>query len=153
MTFLYWGFDPNVLADELFPRDPAPAPEQAEGPGCVLIVDDNDGVRALFEGWLKAAHFDVMGASGGAEGLRLLRANPRIRLVVLDLMMPEMDGWRFRHEQRLDPKLADVPTVIVSGAPIADVVHDQLAAAGYLRKPVPRQEFIELVSRYCDSCV
>ena len=149
MTFLYWGAEPNVRIDDLFPPDPVPGPVE-DGPGCVLVIDDNEGVRALFEGWLEAGGFEVMSASGGAEGLRLLRANPRIRLVLLDLMMPEMDGWRFRHEQMIDPKLAKVATVIVSGAPIADMAHEQLQAAGYLRKPILRKDFLDVVSTYCE---
>src|SRR5688500_4955199 len=66
----------------------------------ILIVDDEPSVRTMFQRVLHHAGFDAIAATGGADGLRLLKQDPTIGLVMLDLMMPECDGWRFRHAQR-----------------------------------------------------
>ena len=119
------------------------------GPGRVLIVDDDEDVRTVLSSFLSIAGFDVVQASGGADGLKLLRSDKTIRLVLLDLTMPEMDGWRFRHEQRSDPRLSQIPTVIVSGEPLAHIVDEELKAADYLSKPVSRDHLIGVVAKYC----
>ena len=115
----------------------------------VLIIDDDEEVRSVYQELLVAANFDVVTASGGAEGLTMLRRDPTIGLVLLDLMMPEMDGWRFRHAQRSDARLDKIPTVIVSGTPLRDIVHAELEAADYLLKPVGREHLISVVAAYC----
>jgi CheY-like chemotaxis protein len=115
----------------------------------VLVVDDDLAVRRLFRRTLELAKFDVVVASGGAEGLRMLRADPTIGLVLLDLTMPDMDGWRFRHAQRSDSRVATIPTIIVTGAPLAQVVHEELQAADYLLKPVGREHLVSVVAVYC----
>ena len=115
----------------------------------VLIIDDDEEVRAVYQELLATAKFDVVTAGGGAEGLTMLRQDPTIGLVLLDLMMPEMDGWRFRHAQRSDPRLEAIPTVIVSGTPLRHIVHAELQAADYLLKPVGRDHLISVVAAYC----
>ena len=64
--------------------------------------------------------------------------------------MPGMDGWGFRREQRADPRLKDVPTVVVTGEPLARVVESELYANEYLLKPVGRDHLISVVSEYCE---
>ena len=141
-----------------FPPDPLGLPEWAalgdpsdqevpSGPGRVLIIDDDPDVRQLFLEQL--ADFDAVAAASGAEGLAVLRSDRQIRLVLLDLMMPEMDGWRFRHHQLSQPRLADIPTVIVTGASLAGIADEQLKAAEYLAKPVRRDNLIRVVEKYC----
>ena len=117
--------------------------------GRVLIVDDDRGVREMFRRSLELAHFDAVVAAGGDEALRLLRTDESIRLVLLDLTMPGMDGRQFRDIQRADPKLASIPTVVVTGSALAAIVHAELMALDYLLKPVAREHLISVVSRYC----
>jgi CheY-like chemotaxis protein len=116
----------------------------------VLVVDDEPSMRLMFGRSLRSAGFDVIVANGGPEGLQKLREDPTIGLVLLDLNMPEMDGWRFRDEQRADPLLRDVPTVIVTGEPLARVVSQPLEATEYLIKPIGRDHLISVVSEYCN---
>jgi CheY-like chemotaxis protein len=121
-----------------------------QGPGRVLIIDDEADVRELFCDILQGAGFEAVSAESGAEGLEILRSDPRIKVVLLDLLMPEMDGWRFRHHQLSQPQYAAIPTVIVTGAPLGGAAHEQLQAADYLSKPVTRERLIGTVAKYCD---
>lgn len=117
--------------------------------GRVLIVDDDRAVREMFRRSLELAHFDVVIAAGGEEGLRRLRADPTICVVLLDLTMPGVDGRTFRDIQRADPRLAKIPTMIVTGSPLARVVHEELMADDYLLKPVGREHLVSVVGRHC----
>jgi CheY-like chemotaxis protein len=130
------------------PLSPYDYPQR--GPGRVLIIDDEAALRMLISRQLELAGFDVISASNGPEGLELLRADPTIRLMLLDLMMPGMDGWRVRRAHLADPQLARVPTVILTGAPLPSLVHEQLRAADYLLKPVGRDHLVSVVSNYCE---
>jgi CheY-like chemotaxis protein len=115
----------------------------------VLVVDDERAIRELFRRRLLMAGFDVVVASGGAEGLRILGTDPRVSLVLLDLDMPGIDGRRFREAQSSDPRLAGVPTVIITGVALTDTLRRQLQANDYLSKPVDNAQFIQVVERYC----
>ena len=118
--------------------------------GRILVIDDEAVMRLLFTRSLQSAGFDVIAAEGAPQGLQKLREDPSIRLVLLDLNMPGMDGWGFRREQRADPRLKDVPTVVVTGEPLARVVESELYANEYLLKPVGRDHLISVVSEYCE---
>ena len=117
--------------------------------GRVLVIDDERSVRELFVRVLRIAGFDVVAASGGDEGLRILRTDPSICLVLLDLTMPEVDGVKVRQAQRADARLAAITTIVVSGAPLSGIVHDELLAADYLLKPVGQEHLLSVVGRYC----
>jgi CheY-like chemotaxis protein len=131
---------PRVLAPYDWPR---------RAPGRVLVVDDEEGIRAVMKKQLVYAGFDVVIAASANEGLELMRADDSIRLVLLDMMMPAVDGWGFRRMQLADAELAHVPVIILTGAPLPSLVHEQLQAADYLLKPVGREHLISVVSNYC----
>ena len=118
--------------------------------GRILVIDDEAVMRLLFTRSLQSAGFDVVAAEGASQGLQKLRDDPSIRLVLLDLNMPGMDGWGFRREQRADPRLKDVPTVVVTGEPLARIVESELYANEYLLKPVGRDHLISVVADYCE---
>ena len=113
----------------------------------ILVVDDDPAIRRMLQRSLELAGFDVAVACGGEEGLALLRRDPGIGLVLVDLVMPGMDGWTFLREQRADASLAAIPTIILSGSALAPP--EELAAAPFLRKPVSRDHLIALVASYC----
>jgi CheY-like chemotaxis protein len=139
----------SLLRELLSPSRPGDDRPPRAVSGRVLIVDDDRGVREMFRRSLELAHFDVVVAAGGEEGLRILRADPAVCLVLLDLTMPGMDGRQFRDAQRRDPSLADIPTVIVTGSALAKIVHAELMAMDYLLKPVAREHLVSVVGRYC----
>jgi CheY-like chemotaxis protein len=115
----------------------------------ILIVDDDPVVRLMLQRSLELAHFDVVVACNGAEGLRILRDDDTIGLVLLDLRMPGMDGWAFLQEQRADSRLATIPTIILSGSTLAKNLHEELQAADFLQKPIGRHRLISVVASYC----
>ena len=112
-----------------------------------LIIDDDPVVRRMFQRSLELAQFDVVVAASGEEGLRMLDQDPTISLILLDLTMPGMDGWSFLQIQRDDPKIAEIPTVVVSGSTLA--TEEELGATAFLRKPVARDHLLTVVSAFC----
>jgi CheY-like chemotaxis protein len=113
----------------------------------VLIVDDDPGVRRLWQRSLELANFKVVVACDGAEGLQQLRADPAIDLVLLDLVMPELDGWEFLRRQQADQRLAGIPVVVITGSTLPP--DREPSAAGCLRKPVSQEHLLRVVARYC----
>jgi chemotaxis family two-component system sensor histidine kinase/response regulator PixL len=118
--------------------------------GRVLVVDDDDAVRMSVTRNLQEAGFAIVEARNGREGLRLLRSDSSVCVVLLDLTMPGIDGWQFRREQVADARLAGVPTIILSGNPLHEIDHQQLQAADYLLKPVGREHLVSVVAHYCE---
>lgn len=118
-------------------------PERVVPP--ILIIDDDPASRLVLEALLTRAGYPVLSAGGGREAFELLAQDPLPGLILLDLIMPEMNGWVFRIEQQRDPRLARIPVVIVSGAqdpaPAARFLH----AAGCLTKPVDSARLVEMV--------
>src|SRR2546428_6585449 len=83
----------------------------------VLIVEDDAGVRGAFAALLASEGYRVLEAADGLEALRLLRAAEDLPcLILLDLMMPRMNGWDFRAVQRRDERLDSNPVGVVSAA-------------------------------------
>lgn len=133
-------------AVHLLTRSDSPHP----GPGRILLIDDDDDVRITIARLLTTAGFDVVSASDTTTGLAILRHDGTVRLVLLDLMMPTMDGWSFRADQLASPSVARIPTIVLTGAPLRTVSHAQLQAADYLIKPVGREHLLSVVSNYCE---
>lgn len=111
----------------------------------LLIVEDDDEIRELLAEMLADSGFTVATARNGKEGLDRLRSGPRPKVVILDLMMPVMDGWQLRAAMLADPDLAAIPVIVVSGA--ADMQDDgaALAASRILTKPVKWPVLLESV--------
>ena len=117
--------------------------------GAVLVVEDEVNVRETLARTLRLSGFSVIEAAGGSEGIDALRDGPPVALVLLDLNMDPMDGRAFRKLQLADPRIATIPTVILTGAPLADVDDATLRADDYILKPVGREHLVSVVSAYC----
>lgn len=114
----------------------------------ILLVDDDADVRESVSEALEEEGYRVANASNGREALRLLKDDGvRPDLILLDIMMPEMDGWAFRAEQLKDPGLAAIPVIVFTayGAP-RDIAR-QLDAAGALKKPLRLEELLSTIDR------
>jgi CheY-like chemotaxis protein len=114
----------------------------------VMVVDDDADIRETLGDLLVDEGYEVESAAGGREALELLRNGARPGVILLDLMMPEMNGWQFRAAQLDDPALAGVPVVVVSA--LSDVA-GRASALGvpYLAKPIDLDQLLSTVARYC----
>jgi len=116
----------------------------------VLIVDDDNEIRETIVEILTDEGYEAVGARDGYEALAQLRdPEDRWALVLLDLMMPNMDGRAFRAEQLLDPVIALIPVVIVSAMTDVATTAEELHVDAHMTKPVPLRDLIQLVRRYC----
>ena len=113
-----------------------------------LVVEDDRNVRELLVELLGEAGFQVTGTSNGQEALGLLRNGLRPSVIVLDLMMPVMDGWDFRMSQLRDPALQDIPVVLITAAGFSEnTIHGQLHVVELVRKPPRAVEILRAVER------
>ncbi len=112
----------------------------------VLVIDDDPAVRDLMSRFLTKSGFRAVAASDGEEGLRLAReVNPLV--ITLDVIMPEYDGWDVLRKLKSDPRLAQIPVIMVT------VVDNQamgldLGASNYLIKPVDRDRLAVLIEKH-----
>ncbi|MGV3723645.1 MAG: response regulator [Actinomycetota bacterium] len=117
----------------------------------VLVVDDQEDARASLSEILEMEGYVVDTAGDGQEALEYLRAGPLPDVMLLDLMMPGMNGWELRRRQLADPDLEGVPVVVVSGADLSEQKHSWLKAAGYFVKPIQIDQLLEAVAAQCAS--
>jgi signal transduction histidine kinase len=110
-----------------------------------LIVEDDAAIREAIADVLRSDGYEASSCGHGREALEYLRRAPHPDVIVLDLMMPVMDGWEFRIEQRKDPILATIPVIALSadGTPKAAAVD----ADAYLKKPVSAATLLNTVDR------
>jgi len=114
--------------------------------GTILVVDDDRGAMEALSDILEYEGYHVQRAQNGLQALEHLReTRPCPNLIVLDLLMPVMDGWEFRMRQKEDPELAKVPVLVVT----AIAATAGLDAVGVLRKPVDVDALLRTVARYC----
>lgn len=119
----------------------------AESP-LVLIVDDDHGIRESLSMILDNEGLTPMAARHGKEALDWLRGeHRRPDLIILDLMMPVMNGWDFRTAQLSDPQLAAIPTIVLTADSEAEAQAKGLAANKGLRKPVELDALLDAVER------
>jgi CheY-like chemotaxis protein len=115
----------------------------------VLVVDDDADVREATQLVLENSGYRVLTATDGRQALEVLRTNAeRPCVILLDLMMPVMDGWRFRTEQQHDAALAPIPVVVLSGATDMHRAAASLSADEHIRKPVSLDRLLATVRRY-----
>jgi CheY-like chemotaxis protein len=123
----------------------------ADRRGAVLIIDDVQATRAGLAELLRLRGYEAFEAKDGAEGLRALRDNPRICIVVADLMMPGASGYWFREQQLREPAIAHVPVVVFTGLTEPNVAPESLGVVEVLRKPVSLDHLLDVIRRYCDE--
>jgi CheY-like chemotaxis protein len=110
----------------------------------VFVIDDDRDVRAALEETLRDEGYEVMCAVDGADALDKLRVmllKPDVLL--LDLMMPTMNGWQFREQQLKDPALAGICTVVLTAD--ASATADALDGVHFVRKPVKLDKLLDMI--------
>lgn len=122
------------------------------GSGLIMVVEDDADISDSIAAVLEDHGYTVTVAPNGQEALECLRSMTELPgLILLDLMMPIMDGRQFRAAQKTEPALADVPIVLLSAqADVRSAAH-QLGARAWLRKPVDLAALLKVVSRGRDA--
>lgn len=114
--------------------------------GVLIIIDDEQDLAREIGSVLEDEGYSVEVFGSSEEALGYLRHNgAQVRGILLDLIMPDMDGREFRRRQLADPMLARIPTIIVSGAADITRVARETQADGILQKPVSLIDLITLV--------
>jgi PAS domain S-box-containing protein len=115
----------------------------------VLVIDDEPAVRETLVRFLTAEGLQPVTAANGEEGLRLA-ASVRPAVIILDVMMPRMDGWSVLSALKADPRLADIPVVLLTLVNEKDLGY-LLGAAEYLTKPVDWDRLAVVLRKYCPA--
>jgi CheY-like chemotaxis protein len=116
----------------------------------VLVVDDVHATRAGLAELLRLRGLVVYEAATGHDALDTLRAHPNTSVVVLDLMMPQTDGYWFREQQLQDPAISHVPVIVFTGSPDSETLA-RLHLSHVLLKPFSVDVLLEAIRRYCDT--
>ena len=128
----------------------APDGEVSREPLTILIVDDDRGVLNGLTELLEEEGYKVATAIDGLDALRQLRGGLRPCVILLDLMMPVMDGWDFRHEQMKDQVLSDIPVVVITAAGFSEAsVKAQFGDIEFVPKPPPGGSLLDAIRRRC----
>lgn len=115
----------------------------------VLVIDDDVELRDAVADALQAEGMVVATAGNGREGLEYLRAGGRPQVILVDLMMPVMNGWQFCEAKQGDPQLSAIPVIAVSAAAKKDPASPYfLNVEEIVAKPVEIEELIAVVRRY-----
>ncbi len=122
------------------------AVKSSEGLPAVLVIDDDLTVHDLMHRFLEKQRLHMVGAANGEEGLRLAR-ELRPAVIMLDVLMPGMDGWAVLTRLKADPELAPIPVIM------ATILDDRnlgfaLGATDYLTKPIDREYLARLLQKY-----
>jgi DNA-binding response OmpR family regulator len=136
-----------------FPEPGEPSAQHGAGPHAgpwserhVLVVEDDRDLAGMMSWVLTAAGYDVITAFEGVAGLAALERQPRC-IVVLDLMMPDVDGLEFRARQKQLPVACHAPVLVVSGRHDAAAIASGMDAAGFLAKPFTPDDLVAAVGR------
>ena len=114
----------------------------------VLVVEDDVDILSSLAELLRDDGYDVVTAANGYQALAQVRAHDP-ELILLDLMMPQMDGWRFMKELRARYSSFRAPVVLLSAAPDLPREAEQLGVAACLSKPFRLEELLRLTHRWC----
>ena len=114
----------------------------------ILIVEDDPTIRETLGEILTSEGYRVLGVGDGAAALRRLREGLKPALILLDLMMPVMNGWEFLSAQHHDPALAAIPVIVVTGA-LPHSEQASLEVAGLVTKPVDVSLLLDTIAQVC----
>jgi len=117
--------------------------------GQILIVDDDLDIRETLCELLQAEGYRCTGAANGQEALLSLREQPSPDLILLDLMMPVMDGFDFRSAQLESESWRQIPVIVVSASGRSKQAARDMAAADYLEKPIDVALLLQKVRSLC----
>ena len=109
----------------------------------IVVIDDDADIRSMLDVVLRLEGFDVKAFGSGEEALAWLDAGHPVSLLILDLMMPGMNGWELRAELDRRPAHKDLPVLVLSGAG----EDPRIAGTGYLEKPIDLDVLLREIER------
>ena len=116
----------------------------------VLLVDDDPAILDAVTDFLEEEGFNVVSATNGAEALSVLRSGLAVDAILLDVMMPLMDGWDFRATQLADPALRGIPIVVITACGFApETIRQQFQASDVFAKPLELGLFLQTLRDVC----
>lgn len=117
-------------------------------PNSILLVEDNEDNRIIYATALRYAGYEVFEAITGTEGVEQARVN-RPDLILMDISVPELDGWEATAIIKADPRTKDIPVIAVTAHALPGDEERSLQAGcdGYLAKPIPPAALIAEVDR------
>ncbi|RKH41213.1 response regulator [Corallococcus sicarius] len=110
----------------------------------VLVVDDDPDILEALSEILEAEGFEIRRARNGKEALERLEPDPP-HLILLDLMMPVMDGWEFAQRMRQKPAIAMIPIIVLSADRNVGSKAKDIGAVGHLAKPFELNDLLTMV--------
>ena len=118
----------------------------------ILVVDDDENILNLEKTILEQKGFDVTAAAGGGEALKLL-AGQVFDLVLLDVMMPEIDGFTVCRKIKEDPRLKDVPVIFLTAKGGGEALAEgfESGAVMYINKPFTANKLLTIVNTMLES--
>jgi CheY-like chemotaxis protein len=117
--------------------------------GDILLVEDDDGLGSILAAVLQDQGYRVVLASNGREALDYLFTERPPDLILLNLVMPAMNGWKLREQLQKIPELAEIPVIVLSGVHNLEKQAASLGASGSFTKPYNLKALVDTVRRYC----
>ena len=117
----------------------------------ILLVDDDDDLREHFRDIFEIEDFDVFTASNGKEALDMLRTMPESDLpdvIMLDYMMPVMNGEKFSEVRNIDPRLKKIPLVLMTANRNIEEIKTQVTANAFLAKPMDIDHMLKIADNF-----
>lgn len=121
-------------------------PRRTEAMKQILVVEDDRAIRETLTMLLEMEGYSVLAAENGADGLATLATMDTPCLILLDLMMPVMNGWEFIEAKGKDDHIATIPVLITSA--VAERA-DATAVAGVIKKPIDIEALLKFVKQFC----
>lgn len=128
-------------------ENPHEARTEQTGAVDILVVEDDAAMRELLEQLLLSEGYSVAGAKDGQEALAWMRAVP-VRLVLLDVLLPRVNGYEFREAQLQDERLAPIPVVITSGEGNLHLSAARMRVRDFVAKPLDYGKLLAIVRKY-----
>jgi len=141
-----------IASTQLDSPEPRPASRTAAykvAPALIFLVEDDFVLRSSLATVLQAEGYDVECAANALEALTRLERPPRPSLILLDIMLPYMDGLEFRGVQRSVPALADIPVIVITAVGVRPDIAAELDLRQAFFKPLERQKLLDAIKRHC----
>jgi CheY-like chemotaxis protein len=112
----------------------------------VLIVEDDDAIREIIHQSLEFEGYQTLLASNGSEALNILCEGKKVCLILLDMMMPLMNGWEFLKEYQNKESIRHIPVIILTAF---NIEKKDLPVVAILKKPIDLENLCQQVEQYC----